>query len=64
MHARVPTHPLTAPAPSPPQLGIAQPLTPLVDEFADKLFKEMDYVMEGRNCERFRELYCTPALPR
>lgn len=46
------------------QLGISQPLVPLVDEFADKLFKEMDYNMEGRNCEKFTKLYCTKALPR
>ena len=30
---------------------------PLVDEFAARLFAELDYVMEGHNCERFRELY-------
>lgn len=47
-----------------PQLGLAQELVPLLDEFADKLFREMDYQMEGKSCERFRELYCTPALPR
>ena len=47
-----------------PALGISQPLVPLVDEFADKLFKEMDYCAEGRNCEKFASLYCTGALPR
>jgi len=41
---------------------VSQPLTPLVDEFASRLFGELDYVQEGRNCERFRELYGT--IPR
>lgn len=36
---------------------ISQPLTPLVDEFAGRLFGELDYVQEGQNCERFAELY-------
>lgn len=36
---------------------IAQELTPLVDEFASRLFGELDYVQEGKNCERFTELY-------
>jgi predicted unusual protein kinase regulating ubiquinone biosynthesis (AarF/ABC1/UbiB family) len=36
---------------------ISQPLTPLVDEFASRLFGELDYVAEGKNCERFTELY-------
>lgn len=40
-----------------PQLRISQPLVPLVDEFAKRLFGELDYMAEGRNCERFRELY-------
>lgn len=30
-----------------PALGIAQPLVPLVDEFAAKLFAELDYVQVG-----------------
>ena len=36
---------------------ISQPLVPLVDEFASKLFGELDYEQEGRNCEKFGELY-------
>jgi len=36
---------------------LSQPLVPLVDEFAARLFAELDYMQEGRNCERFRELY-------
>ena len=36
---------------------ISQPLVPLVDEFAARLFAELDYVAEGRNCEKFQELY-------
>eukprot|EP00891_Asterochloris_glomerata_P009513 jgi/Astpho2/9513/e_gw1.00145.30.1_t len=39
------------------QKMISQPLTPLVDEFAGRLFGELDYVQEGQNCERFAELY-------
>ena len=31
-----------------------QPLTPLVDEFAARLFTELDYVQEGANAERFQ----------
>ena len=31
-----------------------QPLTPLVDEFAARLFTELDYVQEGVNAERFQ----------
>ena len=30
-----------------------QPLTPLVDEFAARLFGELDYLAEGRHAERF-----------
>ena len=30
-----------------------QPLTPLVDEFAARLFGELDYLAEGKNAERF-----------
>lgn len=47
---------------------LSQPLVPLVDEFAGRLFGELDYVQEGRNCERFQELYShvprvrTPAI--
>jgi len=28
-----------------PSLGLSQPLTPLVDEFAGRLFTELDYVL-------------------
>lgn len=31
-----------------------QPLTPLVDEFASRLFGELDYVQEGLNAEKFQ----------
>ena len=31
-----------------------QPLTPLVDEFAGRLFGELDYIQEGLNAERFQ----------
>lgn len=30
-----------------------QPLTPLVDEFASRLFGELDYMAEGRHAEKF-----------
>lgn len=33
---------------------VSQPLVPLVDEFARRLFAELDYVAEGHNAERFR----------
>ena len=33
---------------------ISQPLVPLVDEFAARLFGELDYVQEGRNAEKFQ----------
>lgn len=36
------------------QQQILQPLVPLVDEFAARLFGELDYVMEGKNCEKFQ----------
>eukprot|EP00890_Picochlorum_soloecismus_P001229 jgi/Picsp_1/2106/NSC_05571-R1_uncharacterized aarf domain-containing protein kinase chloroplastic-like len=36
---------------------ISQPLVPLVDEFAARLFGELDYVQEGKNCEKFARLY-------
>ncbi|GLC42639.1 hypothetical protein PLESTB_001122400 [Pleodorina starrii] len=41
---------------------INQPLVPLVDEFARRLFAELDYVQEGHNCERFQALY--GSMPR
>ena len=34
-----------------------QPLVPLVDEFAARLFGELDYVAEGHSCEKFARLY-------
>ncbi len=37
-------------------------LVGIVDEFASKLFEEMDYTQEGRNAERFRELYTRPQI--
>lgn len=37
-------------------------LVPLVDEFAKRLFGELDYVAEGKNAERFQALY--GGLPR
>lgn len=37
-------------------------LVPLVDEFAKRLFGELDYVAEGHNAERFQALY--GGLPR
>lgn len=36
---------------------ISQPLVPLVDEFAARLFGELDYIQEGKNCEKFARLY-------
>jgi aarF domain-containing kinase len=36
---------------------ISQPLVPLVDEFAGRLFGELDYIAEGHNAERFGKLY-------
>lgn len=36
---------------------LSQPFVPLVDEFACRLFGELDYVQEGRNCEKFESLY-------
>jgi hypothetical protein len=35
-------------------LQVSQPLVPLVDEFASRLFAELDYMAEGRNAERFQ----------
>lgn len=37
--------------------AISQPLTPLVDEFAGRLFGELDYISEGKNAEKFSKLY-------
>ncbi len=37
--------------------ALSQQLAPLVDEFAAKLFAELDYEQEGRNAERFAALY-------
>jgi len=34
-----------------------QPLLPLVDEFAGRLFGELDYIQEGQSCEKFADLY-------
>nr|WP_026101159.1 AarF/ABC1/UbiB kinase family protein [Synechococcus sp. PCC 7336] len=34
-------------------LNLGQSLTAVVDEFGSKLFEEIDYLNEGRNCERF-----------
>ena len=36
---------------------LEQRLLPLVDEFAQRLFGELDYVQEGRSAEKFQELY-------
>ena len=36
---------------------MSQPLVPLVDEFAARLFGELDYEQEGRNAEKFGRLY-------
>ena len=38
-------------------LQISQPLAPLVDEFAQRLFRELDYEAEGRNAEQFQRMY-------
>lgn len=37
-------------------------LVGIADEFAAKLFEEMDYTQEGRNAERFQHLYQHPAI--
>ena len=37
-------------------------LVAIVDEFASKLYEEMDYQQEGRNAERFRHLYSHPSI--
>eukprot|EP00210_Caulerpa_lentillifera_P001158 g1114.t1 len=39
------------------RLSFYQPIVPLVDEFAGKLFAELDYIAEGHNCEKFQSLY-------
>ena len=36
---------------------VAQPLAPLVDEFAARLFGELDYIAEGQSAEKFEALY-------
>ncbi len=36
---------------------IRSDLVGIVDEFASRIFEEMDYTQEGRNAERFAELY-------
>lgn len=41
---------------------LSQRLAPLLDDFTARLFGELDYVAEGRNAERFQELY--GAIPR
>ena len=44
------------------QTILTQDIVPLLDEFAGRLFGELDYVAEGRNCEKFTDLY--GSLPR
>jgi predicted unusual protein kinase regulating ubiquinone biosynthesis (AarF/ABC1/UbiB family) len=39
--------------------GIRSDLPGILDEFAGRLFEEMDYTREGKNAERFASLYCT-----
>jgi predicted unusual protein kinase regulating ubiquinone biosynthesis (AarF/ABC1/UbiB family) len=41
---------------------VSQPLVPLVDEFAARLFAELDYVAEGHNAERFQVGSLTAAI--
>eukprot|EP00898_Chlorokybus_atmophyticus_P006220 jgi/Chlat1/659/Chrsp103S08594 len=36
---------------------LTTPLVPLIDEFASRLFGELDYIQEGKNAEKFEELY-------
>ena len=48
-----PCHDMARPVP----VQISQPLAPLVDEFAQRLFRELDYVEEGRSAEHFQRLY-------
>ena len=38
-------------------LNLGNTLTAVVDEFGRKLFEEIDYLQEGRNCERFAEYF-------
>jgi predicted unusual protein kinase regulating ubiquinone biosynthesis (AarF/ABC1/UbiB family) len=38
-------------------LNLGSTLTAVVDEFGRKLFEEIDYLHEGRNCERFAEYF-------
>lgn len=38
-------------------LNLGSTLTAVVDEFVRKLFEEIDYLHEGRNCERFAEYF-------
>lgn len=37
--------------------GIRSNLVPILDEFASRLFEEMDYIQEGQNAEKFASLY-------
>jgi predicted unusual protein kinase regulating ubiquinone biosynthesis (AarF/ABC1/UbiB family) len=37
--------------------GIRSDLVAILDEFAERIFEEMDYTQEGRNAERFDQLY-------
>ncbi len=41
---------------------IRSDLVGIVDEFASRLYEEMDYTQEGRNAERFLELYRHPSI--
>eukprot|EP00951_Prasinocladus_malaysianus_P045281 scaffold599936_cov34-Prasinocladus_malaysianus.AAC.1 len=36
---------------------MTQDIVPLVDEFAKRLFGELNYIEEGKNCEKFTKLY-------
>jgi predicted unusual protein kinase regulating ubiquinone biosynthesis (AarF/ABC1/UbiB family) len=38
-------------------LNLGQSLTQVVDEFGTKLFEEIDYLQEARNCERFADYF-------
>jgi predicted unusual protein kinase regulating ubiquinone biosynthesis (AarF/ABC1/UbiB family) len=44
------------------EISRSTPLVNIVDEFASRLFAELDYIKEGRNAERFDKLY--GSLPR
>ena len=37
--------------------SLSTSLTGLVDDFATRVFQELNYVQEGLNCERFGDLY-------